>query len=105
MGLAFLSGCATPGDNSITLFADPAQYQYSSCEQMSVQRQTWTTKAQELKQLMNRAEQGAGGAVVNVLAYQADYVRATEELKMLERAARSKHCSIPENWSSNFAIH
>jgi hypothetical protein len=64
-----------------------------------------TTKAQELKQLMNRAEQGAGGAVVNVLAYQADYVRATEELKMLERAARSKHCSTPENWSSNFAIH
>ena len=63
------------------------------------------TKAQELKQLMNRAEQGAGGAVVNVLAYQADYVRATEELKMLERAARSKHCSTPENWSSNFAIH
>ena len=56
-------------------------------------------------QLMNWAEQGAGGAVVNVLAYQADYVRATEELKMLERAARSKHCSTPENWSSNFAIH
>ena len=45
-----------PGDNSITFFADPAQYQYSSCEQLSVQRQTWTTKAQELKQLMNRAE-------------------------------------------------
>ena len=43
--------------------------------------------------------------MVNVLAYQADYVRATEELKMLERAARSKHCSTPENWSSNFAIH
>ena len=105
MGLAFLSGCATPGDNSITFFADPAQYQYSNCEQLSVQRQTWTTKAQELKQLMNRAEQGAGGAVVNVLAYQADYVRATEELKMLERAARSKHCSTPKNWSSNFAIH
>jgi hypothetical protein len=26
-------------------------------------------------------------------------------LKMLERAARSRHCSTPENWSSNFAIH
>jgi len=36
VGLAFLSGCATPGDNSITFFADPAQYQYSSCEQLSV---------------------------------------------------------------------
>jgi hypothetical protein len=52
---------------------------------------------------MDRAEQGAGGALVNVLAYKADYVAATEELKLLERAA--KHCSSPENWSSSSAIH
>jgi hypothetical protein len=35
----------------------------------------------------------------------ADYVAATEELKLLERAARAKHCSSPENWSSSSAIH
>jgi hypothetical protein len=104
-GLALLSGCATPGDSSMTFFADPAKYQYSSCEQLAVHRQTWTTKEQELKQLMDRADQGAGGALVNVLAYKADYVAATEELKLLERAARAKHCSSPENWSSNSAIH
>jgi hypothetical protein len=103
-GLTFLSGCATPGDSSITFFADPAKYQYSSCELLAVHRQTWTTKEQELKQLMDRAEQGAGGAVVNVLAYKADYVAATEELKLVERAARSKHCSTPETWSSSSAI-
>jgi hypothetical protein len=66
---------------SMTFFADPAKYQYSSCEQLAVHRQTWTTKEQELKQLMDRADQGAGGALVNVLAYKADYVAATEELK------------------------
>jgi hypothetical protein len=104
VALALLSGCATPGGSSLTFFADPAKYQYSSCEQLAVHRQTWTTKEQELKQLMDRAEQGAGGAVVNVLAYKADYVAATEELKLLERAARSKHCSTPENWSSSSAI-
>jgi len=103
-GLALLSGCATAGDSSMTFFADPAKYQYSSCEQLAVHRQTWTTKEQGLKQLMDRADQGAGGAVVNVLAYKADYVTATEELKLLERAARAKHCSSPKNWSSNSAI-
>jgi hypothetical protein len=99
-----LSGCATSGDSSVTLLADPGKYQYSSCEQMALQRKTWTTREQELKQLMDRAEQGAGGAVVNALAYKADYVAATEELKMLERAARSKHCASPENWGSSSAI-
>jgi hypothetical protein len=89
----------------MTFFADPAKYQYSSCEQLAVHRQTWTTKEQELKQLMDRADRGAGGALVNVLAYKADYVAATEELKLLERAARAKHCSSPENWSSNSAVH
>ena len=103
-GLALLSGCATPGDSSMTFFADPAKYQYSSCEQLAVHRQTWTTKEQELKQLMDRAERGAGGPVVNVLAYKGDYAAATEELKLLERAARSRHCSTPENWSSSSAI-
>jgi hypothetical protein len=41
---------------------------------------------------------------VNVLAYKADFVAATEELKLLERAARAEHCSSPENWSSSSAI-
>ncbi|HEY4858922.1 MAG TPA: hypothetical protein VII14_03170 [Xanthobacteraceae bacterium] len=71
---------------------------------MALQRKTWTTREQELKQLMDRAEQGTGGTVVNVLAYKADYVAATEELKVLERAARSKHCASPENWGSSSAI-
>jgi hypothetical protein len=36
---------------------------------------------------MEQAEQSAGGVLVNVLAYQADYLAATEELKLLETAA------------------
>jgi hypothetical protein len=44
---------------------------------------------------------GSGRGSSNVLAHKADYVAATEELKLLERAARAKHCSLPENWSSS----
>jgi len=62
----------------VTLFADPGKYQYSSCEHLALQRKTWTTREQDLKQLKDRAEQGTGGAVVNVLAYKADYVVTTE---------------------------
>ena len=41
---------------------------------------------------MDKAEQGTGGAVINVIAYRADYVSATEELKVLDATARSKNC-------------
>jgi hypothetical protein len=32
---------------------------------------------------------------VNVIAYKADYVTATEQLKVLDATARDKKCAIP----------
>jgi hypothetical protein len=101
--VAFLAGCASTGNNA-TLFTDPGKYQFSSCEQLAKQRVHWSSREKELRLLMDRAEQGTGGAIVNVLAYKADYVAASEELQVLESAARSKNCETPENWRSNSAV-
>jgi hypothetical protein len=101
---AFLAGCSSTGDNPLTLFADPGKYQYSSCEQLAGQRKNWSTREQELRLLMDKAEQGTGGTLVNVLAYKADYVAASEELKVIEKTARSKNCETPENWRSNSVV-
>jgi hypothetical protein len=98
-----VSACASAG-NPLTVFADPGKYQYSTCEQIAAFRKTWSAKEQELQMLMDRAEQGAGGAVVNALAYKADHVAASEELKVLDVAARAKNCENPANWSSNSAV-
>jgi hypothetical protein len=54
--------------------------------------------------LMDKADQSTGGSVVNVLAYRADYVAASEELKILENTARVKNCDRPENWKSNSSV-
>jgi hypothetical protein len=101
---ALVAGCASTGENVFTVFADPAKYQYSSCAQMAVQRKYWSGREQELRLLMDKAEQSTGGGVVNVLAYKADYVAASEELKVLEIAARAKNCESPENWRSNSVV-
>jgi len=53
---------------------------------------------------MDKADQSAGGAVVNVLAYKADHVAALEELRVLEATARSKNCDNPANWRSNNVV-
>ena len=44
---------------------------------------------------MDHAEQSTGGTVVNVIAYKADYVTATEQLTVLDATARDKKCAIP----------
>jgi len=99
-----LAGCASTGENALTVFADPGKYQFSSCEQLANQRKSWSSKEQELRLLMDRAEQSTGGAVVNVLAYKADYVAASEELKIVENTARAKNCDTPDTWRSNSIV-
>jgi hypothetical protein len=46
----------------------------------------------------------SGGAFVNVIAYQADYVSAKEQLQVLAATARAKNCATAENWGSNSSI-
>lgn len=94
----FLAACSSPGgftgdSNPFTVFVDPGQYLYLSCEQIATQRTTSTNRAQELKLLMDKAEQSTGGAIVNVIAYKSDYVSATEEIKVLDATAREKKCN------------
>jgi hypothetical protein len=98
---AFLAGCAASGNSALTIFADPGKYQFSSCESLANHRKTWASKEEELQLLMEKAEQSSGGAIVNVIAYKADYSAANEELRLIDSAARAKNCNI---WPSNSAV-
>jgi hypothetical protein len=81
---ALVAGCSSVGGGTpMTVFAD---------------------REHELKQLMDRADQSPGGGLVNVLAYKADYTAASEELQLLEAAARAKNCDAGANWQSNSAV-
>ena len=92
LAAAVVTSCSSMGGGPVTIFADPGKYQFHNCEQLAGQRQHWSAREQELRLLMDKAEQGAGGAVVNLLAYKADHVAAREELAMIESAARAKNC-------------
>jgi hypothetical protein len=93
-GAEFLSACSST--SSFTVVADPGKYQYHSCKQLAGPRRRALKREQELKLLMDKAEQSTGGAVINVIAYQTDYVAAQEELKLIEARARAKNCD--QNW-------
>src|SRR5215471_7288270 len=54
---AALAACSSIGGDPLTVFADPGRYQYNTCEQIAGQRKAWVAREQELKQLMDKAEQ------------------------------------------------
>ena len=99
-----LSACSSAGDTQLTFFAEPGIYQYHTCDQIANIRKHWSTREQELRELMAKAEKSTGGAAINVIAYQTDYVMASEQVRQLDATARAKNCKIPENWSSSSSI-
>ena len=100
----FLAACTSALENQFMVFADPAKYNFYNCEQLAAQRTARKAREEELKLLMDKAERSTGGAFVNVIAYKADYTEVQEDLKLIERTARTKKCSRPENWQSNSAV-
>jgi hypothetical protein len=104
LGCAFLTACSSGGDTSFTFLADPGKYAFYSCEQLATDMTALTKRRRDLKTLMDRADQSAGGAAVGLMAYRTDYISAGEDQKLLETAARSKNCAQPETWLSNAAV-
>jgi hypothetical protein len=87
----FLAACTSVVESPFTLYADPGRYEFFNCEQLALHRVAVKAREQELKQLMDRAEQSTGGAFVNVIAYKGKYVAAVEELKVVDATERKMH--------------
>jgi hypothetical protein len=100
---ACLCACSSI-DTPFTVFADPGKYEYYSCDQIAANTKAMTTRQQDLKMLMDRAEQSTGGVIASALAYRAEYATTVEEIKVLEATARAKNCGSAESWRSNATI-
>lgn len=86
-----LMGCAQNLDLGI-LYAAPGKYDYLRCEDIKPRLAASLKREKELSDLMTRANQEAGGAVVNVVAYSADLAQARADTKILRQAAIDKKC-------------
>jgi hypothetical protein len=85
-------------------FSDPGKYQYHNCEQLAASAKGQIRRQQELKELIDKAEQGVGGIIVSLMAYKSDYVAVEEDLRVIETTARNKNCVTPATWQSNTVI-
>jgi hypothetical protein len=103
---ALLAACASEISHPLTggFFADPGQYEFFSCEQIAASRMGLKAREQELKQLIDRAEQGTGGAFVSAIAYKGDHRAVREQLQVIDATARDKKCKSSENSGSTSAV-
>jgi hypothetical protein len=85
------AGCAT--SDGPYFFADAGKYQFHSCEQLATVSKQKHDRQRELKELIDKAEQAAGGQIVSVLAYRSDYVAVNEELQVIDSTVRDKKCA------------
>jgi len=94
LATALLSGCAT-NDAVTTFMIDPAHYSVYHCDGLQARLKALQAREQELSNLMLRASEGGGGALIGNLTYRADYENTVGEEKVLRRTAAEKKCDLP----------
>ena len=88
-----VTGCGSDGVGA--LMVDPARYEGYNCKDLASQWKTLVTRENQLRNLINRADEGGGtGEVIGALTYRNDYQTVLEQKKVLQRTAAEKKCQM-----------
>ncbi len=98
------AACSTSSKVDVMLFADPGKYEYHTCDQILAAGHATAAREVKLRQLIERAEQGAAGGLVSTVAYRGEYRTVVEELGVIDTVSRQKKCLTPASWRSSTAI-
>lgn len=105
LSAAGLAGCGSiTAETGTSAYIAPGRFNIYTCEDIDNRQQQVERRKNELEQLMGRASEGAGGSVVNAIAYRAEYTQSRDELKELSKASADKQCSAQSPWSSKRAL-
>jgi len=87
---AMLAGCASQefGISS----SKPGKYNLYNCDQLNRRGAELMRRERELKGLMDKAAQGAGGEIAIAIAYRSEYNVVQGDLFEVERVGAEKKC-------------
>jgi hypothetical protein len=89
-----LCGC-TSSDGVGTFIVDPGHYSAYHCKDFGAKLTQLVAREQALRELMDKASEGSGGALIGNLTYRAEYEDVLGEEKLLRRSAAEKNCELP----------
>jgi hypothetical protein len=93
LAVTTLAGCG--GDGVGALMVDPARFEGYNCKDLTGQWKNLVTRENQLRNLINRADEGGGsGEVIGALTYRSDYQTVLEQKKVLQRTAAEKKCQL-----------
>jgi hypothetical protein len=92
-GAIGLAGCSA-NDDVGKFIVDPGHYSVYHCKDFKPRLASLTARAQQLRNLMDKASEGDGGAVIGNLSYRAEYENVLGEEQVLRRAAAEKNCDL-----------
>ncbi len=99
---AALAGCS---NGSGSLLIDPGRYSAYHCNDLAARWKELVKRDKELRDLMDRADQGGGGgAVIGSLAYRTDYESVRSEENLLQRTVAEKNCNPTTQYQSDQII-
>lgn len=98
-----LSGCSL-SDGYGTLTVDPARYSAYHCKDLIAQRNNLLKREQELRNLIDKANEGPGGGPIGAMAYRTDYENVLTEEKLLQRTAAEKNCELVPTYQSDQSV-
>jgi hypothetical protein len=101
---ATLGGCGVSADGLGALMVDPARYDGYNCKQLSDQWNGLLAREKQLRNLIDKADEGGGGTVIGALAYNGDYQTVLEDKKVLQRAAAARKCQLTPSFASDQTI-
>ena len=88
-----LASCSM-SDGVGSFIVDPGRYSVYHCNALVTRLKELQAREKELRDLMDRASEGGGGAVIGALSYRADYEKALGEERVLRRTAAEKKCEL-----------
>jgi hypothetical protein len=102
--LALTGACGSDGPG--TMFVDPAHYNFYRCEDLAARSKALAARENELRGLIEKAGESAGGSVIGSFAYRSDYDTVLAEEKLVQRNAKEKNCSFasPTQFQSDQTI-
>jgi len=102
---AGLSACSSiTAETGRSAYIAPGRFDVYTCSDIDERARGMQRRKEELEQLMGKASEGAGGSIVNTIAYRAEYLQARDDLAELAHASADKQCATKSQWSSGRAV-